>query len=96
MFEGSGFGFHSSFGTIGSASAVTSKITVPMSTPDMPSIIAWWLLMMIAKRSPSSSSIRNISQSGFERSSACEKSLEARIFNSRSPPGLGRAVWRRW
>ena len=44
-----------------------------MSTPETPSTRAWWLLPTIAKRSPSRPSTSHSSQSGFERSSCCEK-----------------------
>ena len=54
-----------------------SKRTVPMSTPETPSTIAWWVLVRIAKRSRSRPCTSHSSQSGFERSSCCEKTRAA-------------------
>ena len=81
-------------GSIGSFSA--SKRTVVMSTPETPSTIAWCVLPTIAKRPPFSPSISQSSQSGFERSSCCEKIRAASTRSCCSEPGSGREVWRTW
>ena len=67
-----------------------------MSTPEMPSTIAWWVLVRIAKRSRSSPCASHSSQSGLERSSCWEKTRPASRFSCASPPGSGSAVWRMW
>ena len=67
-----------------------------MSTPEIPSTIAWWDLVRIAKRSSSSSCTSHISQSGLERSSCWEKTRPASRRSCASPPGAGSAVWRMW
>ena len=67
-----------------------------MSTPETPSTRAWWLLPMIAKRSPLSPSTSHSSQSGFERSSCWEKIRAARLRSCSSEPGAGSAVCRTW
>ena len=67
-----------------------------MSTPEIPSTIAWWVLVMIAKRSRSSPCASHTSQSGFERSSCCEKSGRPAASAASSSPGAGSAVWRTW
>ena len=64
--------------------------------PEMPSTIAWWVLVRIAKRSRSSPWTSHISQSGLERSSCWEKTRPARRISCSSPPGSGSAVWRMW
>ena len=70
---GSGRGTQSSASSTGCGTGSRSKSTVPMSTPEMPSTIAWWVLVRIAKRSRSRPCTSHSSQSGFERSSCCEK-----------------------
>ncbi len=50
-------GRQSSSGT-SRGTAVTSRITVPMSTAETPSTIAWWVLVMMPTRPPSSPSTR--------------------------------------
>ena len=88
MSVGSGRGAHlggSAGGSSGSFSV--SKSTVVMSTPEMPSTSAWWLLPMIAKRSPSSPSTSHISQSGLLRSSCWEKIRAPRLRSCSSEPG---------
>ena len=67
-----------------------------MSTPETPSTRQWWVLVTIAKRSPSTLSTSHISQSGFERSRRWEKTRAARVRSCSSLPGAGRAVWRMW
>ena len=52
-----------------------------MSTPEMPSTIAWWVLVRIAKRSRSSPCASHSSQSGLERSSCWEKTRPASRFS---------------
>ena len=94
---GSGRGAHfggSAGGLSGSFSM--SKSTVVMSTPEMPSTSAWWLLPTIAKRSPSRPSTSHSSQSGLLRSSCWEKIRAARLRSCSSEPGAGSAVWRTW
>ena len=67
-----------------------------MSTPETPSIIAWWLLVTMANRPPSTLSTSHISHSGFERSRRWEKTRAARVSSWSSAPGGGSAVWRMW
>ena len=63
---GSGRGAHFGGRTGGwSGCSSRSKRTVVMSTPEMPSTSAWWLLPTTAKRSPSSPSTSHSSQSGL-------------------------------
>ncbi len=73
-----------------------SKSTPMISAPDMPSIIAWCILVRIAQRSPASPWIRYSSHSGRERSrwrEAIRVTCSARRLSS---PGSGRASSRRW
>jgi hypothetical protein len=93
---GSGSGTQPSSLAAGSGIGSRSKSTVPMSTPEMPSTIAWWVLVSSAKRSRSRFCTSQSSQSGFERSSCCEKTRAASRFSCCSPPGAGSAVWRMW
>ena len=93
---GSGRGTQSSSTGAGSGTGSRSKSTVPMSTPEMPSTIAWWVLVRSAKRSRSRPCTSHSSQSGLERSSCCEKTRPASRFSCSSPPGSGSAVWRMW
>ena len=67
-----------------------------MSTPETPSTIAWWVLLISAKRLRSSPWTSQSSQSGFERSSCCEKTRPASRRSWSSLPGAGSAVWRTW
>ena len=83
-------------GAGGGASGAASNSTVVMSTPEMPSTRAWWVLASRAKRSPSSLSTSQISHSGLSRSSCCENTRPARFFSCCSEPGRGSAVWRTW
>ncbi len=77
-------------------SGVTSKITWPMSTAAMPSTIAWWLLLRIAKRPPSRPSIRYISHNGRFWSSGRLMMRATRSRNCASVPGRGKAERRTW
>ena len=97
--DGSGAGSHSSLGLVGAACGTGSRSnsTVARSTPAIPSISAWWVLVISAKRLSSRPSIIHISHSGLERSRRWEKIRAA----SRSElllacPGSGSAVWRTW
>ncbi len=67
-----------------------------MSTPETPSTRAWWVLVMIAKRLRSRPWTSHSSQSGFERSSGCEKTRPAMFRSCSSEPGAGSAEWRTW
>ncbi len=58
-----------------------------MSTPETPSTRAWWVLSIRAKRFRSSPWTSQISQSGLERSSACEKTRPAMLRSCSSEPG---------
>jgi hypothetical protein len=49
-----------------------------------------------AKRFLSRPWTSQISQSGFERSSACENSLPVMFLSCSSEPGEGSAEWRTW
>ena len=60
-----------------------------MSTPEMPSISAWWVLTISAKRFLSSPWTSQISHSGFERSSCWEKRRPAMLRSCSSEPGRG-------
>jgi hypothetical protein len=94
---GSGAGCHGSSGCSTSAgTGERSKITVARSTPAMPSIIAWWLLLMSAKRPPASPSISHSSHSGRARSSCWEKIRPASSSSWSASPGAGSALWRTW
>ena len=81
-------------GPTGSGEA--SNSTETMSMPETPSTSAWWVLASRAKRSSSSPSTIQISQSGLSRSSCCEKTRPARSISWRSEPGAGSAVARTW
>jgi hypothetical protein len=67
-----------------------------MSTPEIPSTSAWWVLAISAKRRPAMRSTSQISHSGLERSRRWEKSRPASRFSAASSPGRGSAVWRTW
>ena len=62
-----------------SGTGLTSKRTVAMSTPETPSTRAWWVFVIRAKRLRSRPSTSHSSQSGFDRSSACEKRRPADV-----------------
>ena len=94
--EGDFCGTQSSSTAAISGTGSRSKSTVPMSTPETPSTIAWWVLVRIAKRSRSNPCTSQSSQRGLERSSCCEKTRPASRFSCASPPGSGSAVWRMW
>ena len=95
--EGSGRGSQRSPVSVGAAgSGEVSNSTDMMSTPEMPSTSAWWVFDSIAKRSPSSPSTSQISQSGLSRSSCWAKTRPARSFSCSSEPGAGSAVERTW
>ena len=95
---GSGAGVQSSSGVSARSSGTgdTSNSTVARSTPDTPSTSAWWVLLISAKRLSSSPCTSQTSQSGFERSSRCEKIRPASRRSCSTPPGEGSAVWRTW
>ena len=80
----------------GVGSGERSNSTVARSTPAIPSISEWWVLVISAKRLSSSPSISHISHSGFERSSCWEKMRAVRSCSCSIPPGAGRALWRTW
>ena len=67
-----------------------------MSTPEMPSTSAWWVLAISAKRPPDMLWTSQISHKGLERSRRWEKIRPARRLSASSPAGFGRAVWRMW
>ena len=71
-------------------------MTLAMSTPAMPSMSAWWVLVMSAKPPPSRPSTIHTSHSGLERSSCWEKIRPASSSSCSSEPGCGSAVWRTW
>ncbi len=66
------------------------------STPEAPSIMQWWIFVIIAKRSPSRPSTIQVSQSGRRRSSGCDMMRAESRFSCAALPGFGSAVWRRW
>jgi hypothetical protein len=71
--DGSGPGVHgSSGGSTSRGTGVRSNRTLAMSTPAIPSIIAWWVFEISAKRLSSSPCTIHSSHIGFERSSRCE------------------------
>ena len=83
----------------GSGTAVsgdTSIIRAMRSVPDTPSTMAWWVLESRAQWPSSRPSTTHISQRGFDRSSAWDMTRPTSLRSSASPPGEGRAVWRRW
>jgi len=84
------------FGSLISNSAVKSRRTAMRSTPDMPSIMQWWILAMSAKPSSSKPSTTYSSQSGFERSSCWDMSLPARSLSCSVEPGCGSAMCLTW
>ena len=90
-------GSHASSGCLISVpSGLRSKRTVARSTPDTPSISAWWVLERSAQRPSSSPSTIHSSHSGRSRSSCWEKTRETSRSSWRWSPGLGSAVWRTW
>ena len=74
---------------IGGGSGERSNSTVARSTPAMPSISEWWVLVISAKRSSSRPSISHISHSGLERSSCWEKIRAVRSCSCSQLPGGG-------
>ena len=92
---GAGRGFHS-LGSRSGASGLTVNRACRSSTPAMPSTMQWCTLMMRAKRSFSTPSTTQNSQSGRLRSRCCENSRPTRRLSERSSPGSGKRVWRRW
>ena len=71
--------------------------TISMSSlPARPSIIAWWVLVMIAQRSPGSPSTSHISHSGRSTSRRWDRTRPTSARSCASPPGDGIAVCRRW
>ncbi len=67
------------------------------STPEAPSIVQWWILVMSAKPSPSSRpSTTHVSQSGRLRSSGWAMIRAESFFSWACVPGRGSAVWRTW
>ena len=60
-----------------------------MSTPETPSTSAWWVFEISAKRPSSRPWTSHSSQSGFERSSRCEKIRPTSWRSCSSLPGLG-------
>jgi hypothetical protein len=94
--EGSGDGVQPSSSGGSGGTGLRSNRTVAMSTPDTPSTSAWWVFEMTAKLVPSKPWISQTSQSGFERSSRCEKMRPTSWRSCSSEPGLGSAVWRTW
>ena len=94
---GSGLAVHGIGGREeGTGSGAVSNSTVVMSTPEMPSTSAWWVLAISAKRSPAIFSTSQISHSGLERSRRWENSRPASCLSALSSAGLGSAVWRMW
>ena len=76
------------------AAGEASKRTETMSMPDTPSTSAWWVLASRAKRSSSSPSTIQISQSGLSRSSCCENDAAGQVHAAGAPcPGRA-APWR--
>ena len=67
-----------------------------MSTPETPSTSAWWVLVTNANRFRVRPWTSHSSQSGFVRSSCCEKIRAAILRSCSSEPGEGRAEWRTW
>ena len=67
-----------------------------MSTPETPSTSAWWVFETSANPPLASPWTSQISQSGFERSSRCEKIRPAIPRSCSIDPGDGSAVWRTW
>src|SRR5436190_1588355 len=95
--EGSLCGCHSPpSGSIGWGTGERSNSTVARSTPATPSIRAWWVLVISAKRLSASPSTNQVSHSGLERSSRWEKIRAASASSFGSSPGSGSAVWRTW
>ena len=93
---GSGWALHGSAGPTGAGSRAVSNSTVVMSTPEIPSTSAWWVLAITAKRLPERDWTSQISHNGLWRSSRCENSRPARRFSAASSAGFGSAVWRMW
>ena len=89
-------GAHERSGSAGSGTGSTSKSTVAMSTPETPSTSAWCVLVRKANRLRVSPWTSHSSQSGFVRSSACEKTRAALRRSCSSDPGAGSAEWRTW
>ena len=79
-----------------------SNRTWARSTPATPSMSAWWVFEISAKRGrrarrpPPRPSMIHISHSGLERSSCWQKIRPARSRSCSSVPGRGSAVWRTW
>ncbi len=93
---GAGRGMYFSPGAKPSSGFAVSS-TFSRSTLETPSTMQWWILLIIAKRFPSSRpSMIQISQSGFERSRCCDMMRAASRLSCRSSPGRGSAVWRTW
>ena len=95
--DGSGAGSHSVPGASTSCgTGERSNSTVSRSTPAIPSIRAWWVLEIIAKRFFSRPSTNQVSHSGLERSRRWEKIRAASSRSCSSLPGSGSALWRTW
>ncbi len=96
VFEGAGSGSHPCVRSGRWVSGLRSMITASRSVPETPSTMAWCVLANIAQRSSSSPSTTHISHRGLERSSCWAMTRPTSLRSSRSPPGAGSAVWRRW
>src|SRR5690606_11039709 len=83
-------------GSSSSLSGVIDSSTSSRSTPETPSIMQCWTLLIIATRPPASPSTVHTSQSGLPRSSCCEAMRAESRLSCRSSPGRGRLVWRTW
>ena len=101
--DGSFSGIHGVAGGGGSTTSADCEwMALIISTPDLPSIAAWWTLSTNAKpplgmpSTLSRPSMTYSSQSGFERSSGRACSRAAWMQNCRQSPGFGSAMWRTW
>ena len=77
-------------GSLISQSGVGDWRICEMSTPEVPSIMQWWILLIRAKRPPSRPSTTQISHSGRSRSRCWAMMRAARFFSWLSEPGFGR------
>ena len=81
--------------TKGTGSSISSEgarlsRTAIRSTPDIPSIMQWWIFETIAKVSSWSPSTMLNSHSGFDLSSCCDMMIPTRSRSCSSVPGRGR------
>ena len=90
---GSGLAVHGAGGRdVPAGSGEVSNRTVVMSTPEIPSTSAWWVLAISANRLPAMRCTSQISHSGLERSRRWENSRPASCFSAASSAGRGSAV----